>query len=719
MNSLSWKAQLETRLHPVDEDHQHLVGLVNRLGELMEGADVPDPAELERAFGELAEHGEAHFRTEETLMEEMGVDPRHAGPHRLEHQAFKLELRDRAADARNAEGLRSLHAYLSQWFVIHILHTDLAMARQVWAIRDGCKPEEAFEAESARAGGESEDFYLEAIHGLNGLLSQRNRQLAELNRTLEGQVEARTRALEASNQDLQRALDSLRRNQEILIASEVYFRDLFDESPVGFALNRLSDGVFVAVNAAFARVTGRGMQELNTLSYWDLTPREYEPQEALQLEALRTAGRYGPYEKEYFHKDGHRVPVVLNGSRVRDPEGTPLILSVVADISARKAMEQALRNESLKNAALLRNGSDGIHILDLDGNVVEASDSFCALLGYAREEVLGMNVTAWDAMFASGDLPKTIQAQYRGQVRTQFTTLHRRKDGSTFEVEISGQPLELDGRPLMFYASRDITDRKEAEETLKSLNRQLSRTVSRLEQSNLDLEQFAFVASHDLRAPLRAIESLSQWLEEDLGEGLPEDSARNLQLLRGRVQRMEALLDGILDFSRAATLPNAAEEVDVKALVEDIADLIQAPEKADLVLEGLPVLCTAEAPLRQVFQNLIANAIKHHDGPRARITVRGAEKGDVYVFTVADDGPGIPEAFRDKVFGLFQTLKPRDQVEGSGIGLAVVRKLVVRFGGRIWIEDAQPRGAVFGFTWPRTPHPDPLPAHDARTRSRP
>ena len=245
----------------------------------------------------------------------------------------------------------------------------------------------------------------------------------------------------------------------------------------------------------------------------------------------------------------------------------------------------------------------------------------------------------------------------------------------------------------------DITDRKRLERRLASQARTLKR-------SNEELEQFAYVASHDLKAPLRGIENLVGWIEEDLEGTLTGDTRTNMDLLKTRVRRLESLLDDLLAYSRAGRTAAKAETVDVARLVGDLAVLLSPPE--GLSIEGsaaLPVIQAARAPLTQAIQNLIGNAIKHHDHPAdGHVWITARDDGDMMEFTVADDGPGIAAQYRDRVFGMFQTLKPRDEVEGSGMGLAIVRKLVDRQSGRIWLDDRPDgRGLCVRFTWPRTP----------------
>jgi signal transduction histidine kinase/CHASE3 domain sensor protein len=243
----------------------------------------------------------------------------------------------------------------------------------------------------------------------------------------------------------------------------------------------------------------------------------------------------------------------------------------------------------------------------------------------------------------------------------------------------------------------DITERKEMELRLANQARDLLR-------SNEELEQFAYVASHDLKAPLRGIDNLVTWIEEDLGDAVTGEVRTNMDLLRSRVRRLEALLDDLLAYSRAGRGELTRDAVDAGELVQELAELVSPPEGFSIKAVGaLPTLRTSRAPLTQVLQNLIANAIKHHDHPASgHIWIEAAEQGVFTEFVVSDDGPGIPEQYRERVFGMFQTLKPRDEVEGSGMGLAIVKKLVERQRGTIWLTDSpRGRGLAVHFTWPR------------------
>ncbi len=241
----------------------------------------------------------------------------------------------------------------------------------------------------------------------------------------------------------------------------------------------------------------------------------------------------------------------------------------------------------------------------------------------------------------------------------------------------------------------DVTERHRLTDAVEQHGRDL-------ERSNRDLDDFAYVASHDLKAPLRDIDNLASWIADDARDQLPEASKRHLSLLQDRIGRMERLLDDLLEYSRANRVRPPPEDLAVGAAIEEALRLVGPHEGFDIVVSGdLPTIRSPRVPFEQVIRNLVTNGIKHHHRKQGRISIDVITRENQLEIAVKDDGPGISPEFHERVFRLFQTLRPRDEVEGSGMGLAIVKKIVEAHGGTVKIESAPGEGTTLRFTWPR------------------
>ncbi|MBV9388864.1 MAG: PAS domain S-box protein [Chroococcidiopsidaceae cyanobacterium CP_BM_ER_R8_30] len=373
---------------------------------------------------------------------------------------------------------------------------------------------------------------------------------------------------------------------------------------------------------------------------------------------------------------------------------------------------KSLRESEERYRSLVIATSQIVWTTDAEGKV-EDIPGWRAFTGQSQSEVRGWG---WIDALHPEDRDHTAQIWRQAvQTKSPYTAEYRvrAKDGSYCYFSARGVPvLAADGSIREWVGTcTDISERKASEEALKAradeltyLTAVLARTNAILEKRNQELDQFAYVASHDLKAPLRAIANLSQWIEEDLSEQLTDDTRHQMNLLRGRVHRLEALINGLLAYSRVGRLRTETSKVSVTALLNEIIDSLGFPQTFTIEVEPLlPTLVTERLPLEQVFTNLISNAIKHHPRADGRVQISAREQGKFYEFTVADNGAGIAPQYHERVFGIFQTLEARDESENTGIGLAIVKKIVESQGGTIWIKSQEGEGATFYFTWPKQP----------------
>lgn len=345
--------------------------------------------------------------------------------------------------------------------------------------------------------------------------------------------------------------------------------------------------------------------------------------------------------------------------------------------------------------AIFESAAIGIVILDLSGRLEECNEAFPSMLGYIREDLLGWKaldlvhrsdrkkVRALDAELRKGESP-------RYAVDIRLKKKNRRLHWVRQTVNVIAGP---EDEPRYLVTVEDIDHRVKVERNLASRAEDLAR-------SNADLERFAYATSHDLREPMRTVSMFMQLLERKYGEGLNEEAREYIRYAVEGTGRMEALLQDLLAYSRAGTDDPQMEFLDFNEVLEQAsANLIAESVDVSVLSEHLPSLKANRARMIQLFQNLIGNAIKFRgqDVPEIVVTVR--EEGDRWYFAVCDNGIGIPKSYHKQIFGLFERLNLREQYKGSGIGLAVCKRIVEQHGGSIWVEsDGEGNGAVFHFS---------------------
>lgn len=452
------------------------------------------------------------------------------------------------------------------------------------------------------------------------------------------------------------------------------------------------------------------VQMLGYSSFEELTQRNlnqegFEAQypRAVFQQRIEREGKVFGLELAWGRRDGTTIFIRESARAVRDTSGKTLYYEgTVEDITARKRAEEALRQSEEKYRAYVENAPVGIFITNAEGRYVEVNEAACQMTGYSRDELLRMTIPD---LAPPESPPETFESfatlQETGRVEAEI--IIRKQDGSDIHASLKAVALASDR--YMGFCS-DITERKQAEEALRRLNAQLEQRVTertaQLEAINSELKDFAYIASHDLKAPLRGVSHLTTWILQDYAEVLDDQGQELLHLLSSRVQRMARLIEGILEYSRIGRLQGEKQWLNLQTLVHDIIDSLAPPTHIQVSVETpLPNVWGNSTRIMQVFQNLISNAIEYHDKAQGSVTVRCDDAGEQWQFSVADNGPGIAQHDYDRIFKIFQTGHRRDEIESTGIGLTVVKKIVELYGGAIWVQSEVGVGSTFCFTLPR------------------
>jgi len=497
----------------------------------------------------------------------------------------------------------------------------------------------------------------------------------------------------------------------------------------GICLVRMSDRLIVYANPKFEQMFGYESSELNgqpvaILNYAPDIPAADGVAQAI-LQQVEQNGE-ATYTVHTIKKDGTLFWCEATTAVFEHPDHGTVVVAVQQDITDRLLAEQGLQEKERKFRAIFDQTFQFVGLLEPDGRLIEANQTALELGGVTAEQVVGRMFwqTPW------WQVSHDIQVQLRQAIaRAAAGELSRYEveisgaGGSTIICDFSIKPLRDENGQVVLLISegRDITQRKQAEAEvyklnaeledrvaqrtaqMEQLNQMLAQTATLLEERNRELDQFAHIASHDLKAPLRSISNLAEWIEDDLQGQLPAENQQQLELLRKRVLRMEDLITGLLDYSRVGRTYAAIESVAIRSLLEEVLDSLDPPAGFAIAIAPMPTLPARALLLRQVFANLIGNAIKHHDRPDGRITITASDQVDCYEFAVADDGPGIATDYHDRIFVIFQTLTARDSKENTGVGLSIVKKIVETEGGQIWVDSEVGQGTTFRFTWLKQP----------------
>jgi PAS domain S-box-containing protein len=568
----------------------------------------------------------------------------------------------------------------------------IELAGRFWTVRGAAPAEAASGGEAALAPGLG---LLGAATSLALFLVTRS------------QFRARRRAEDAAaalrREEVARAhlLDEEREARRRVEATRALLDGVFEAVPAGLVV--LDAGLRVErVNRTMVGITGVDPEELAGCALDEVDVLD------AAVGALRTVQqRAAPLTAEVsVGSDGRTF--LVSGAPVRPTQsGAGGVVAVFVDISERKREEARIRRERDVAEVLVELGKEMNAQLDREVLIRRLAEIARAATGAATCAVkVDGDPTIGHAGELVPDLDRVIDDQLPSPWKSRQRTTAVSRSGEVLHIHIGDrEPDRFDARHqamiagLAQQATIALENARLFEES-QHLIGALARTNQALARSNRELDQFAYAASHDLKAPLRGIASLSHWIEEDLGEVGP-DTRRYLELMRGRVLRLENLVDGLLRYARAGR-GSGDSAVALREVLDDVVGLLAPPPAARIVLApDLPVVAGERSSLEQVFMNLIGNALKHGGRDDVTVEVGVAEADDHWHFTVADDGVGIAPDFHDRIWGMFQTLQPRDKVDSTGIGLALVRKVVEARGGRTWVESTPGQGAVFHVTWPK------------------
>ena len=423
------------------------------------------------------------------------------------------------------------------------------------------------------------------------------------------------------------------------------------------------------------------------------------PEEGVaELESVLRDGRRGRatrhFETVRLDRAGRKIAVSKSVSPIRDGRGEVVGLSLIAlDVTETRQREDRLR------LAVERSPS-AIVMVDPGGGILLVNTETERLFGYSRSELLGKSV---DML-----VPQRFRAQHSGH-RAAFMARPEaramgagrelyglRKDGSEFPVEIGLNPILTESGTLVLSAIVDITERKRTQEALALRTKELAR-------SNAELEQFAYVASHDLQEPLRTVASYTRLLADQYAGRLDDEGKSYVQYAREGAIRMQSLIDALLAFSRIGTRGREPTAVDsgeaLRLALENLRASIDE-SGARIVMADLPTISADPTQMTELFQNLVGNAIKFRGPKPPKITIAARRRGAEWIFSVADNGIGIDSQYFDRIFQVFQRLHGKEEYPGTGIGLAICKRIVERLGGRIWVESTPGGGAIFSFTVP-------------------
>ncbi len=481
---------------------------------------------------------------------------------------------------------------------------------------------------------------------------------------------------------------------------------------------------FVFINKAQCNVLGvKSLKEAYGKTDFDFfTPEHAKAAYEDEQRIIKTKKPLISKMEQIRKADGQYRWVTATKEPIVDEKGKVIgIVGISRDISELKMVQEALEESEERLQQIIEFAPDGIFAIEKDGTVASCNTALTRITGYGINELCGVDFVKLPFLTDSEEIRYLSQIEFSitGNVLAPFEMQCKRKDGAAIWLEMHVSALKRHGSQMaLLVITRDITERKLAEDALKEayvaleqrmnelakLKAALEETNKLLQQSNSDLENYTYVVSHDLKAPLRAIKAFSTFLDEDYGAKLDKNAQEYLQRIVNAVNNMDELIEDLLLLSRVGRKFMEVEEVDLNQLVKEILVDIEPTtnkRKGKVSYANLPKLRIQHVWLKQLFMNLIDNGLKFNKSENPTVDISCAEEGDTYKFQVRDNGIGIDKKYHDRIFNIFERLHTREEYEGTGIGLTTCKKIIQQFGGKIWVESEEGKGSTFIFTIPK------------------
>ncbi len=540
-----------------------------------------------------------------------------------------------------------------------------------------------------------------AIESIRDITPQKlaEKKLKSYQGHLEELVEERTKEIRKINEKLQIEIKKRKQMDKTLKQSEKNYRSIFKHANIGI-FQSTPDGKFTNVNITMAHLFGYESPDEMIKSADNIGEDIYINSKNRKkiIEKIERSNEITKFETEFRRKDGEKWIAELNLRVIRDKNHEPVYFEgFVQDITSRKQTEKALQESEIKYRTIFENTGTATLLIEQDTSITLVNSEFENLTGYSKEEVKGRS---WTEFVVKDDLDKMMS--YRdirnldpNSAPKNYEFRFIKKDRSIGYAYMNIENIQ--GSSQRITSIVDITPRKNTEKKLNEMNK-------KLERSNAELEQFAYVASHDLREPLRMITTFLELLKNKYQDQLDTDANEYIKFAVDGAKHLNGMISDLLDYARIAhkeiKLTQVESEDVLKNTLINLKSLIDE-NNAIITYDSLPKISYNENLLFELFQNLIGNSIKYKGKEPPKIHISALEEQDNFIFSVKDNGIGMSKKHLERIFVIFQRLHTREEYEGTGIGLAIAQKIVQQHGGEIWAESTLEKGTTFYFSIPK------------------